>query len=95
MHTVAIAPNSRVFLGTQVVVAKQPWLPPRIRLHLRTDADCGVILDFGNTDNLRFLISALQTLLDNCHDAEQINHRASLPPGLNDGSLIRRGFSHR
>lgn len=79
MHTIVIAPGSRVLLSTQLVVAEQPWPAPRIRLQLRTDTDSGVILDFGDLDGLRFLASATRALLTNYRATQRLARRVSRP----------------
>ncbi len=79
MHTITIAPGSRVLLGTPLVVPEEPWPAPRIRLQLRTDTDCGVILDFGDIDSLRFLVSALRTLLADYRATQRLGRRLSRP----------------
>ena len=79
MHTITIDPASRVLLSTQLVVADQPWVAPRIRLQLRTDTDSGVVLDFGDAKSLQLLASATRTLLAN-YRATQRRPRAISRP---------------
>lgn len=79
MHTIVIAPGSRVLLSTQLIVAEQPWPAPRLRLQIRTDTDRGVILDFGDLDGLRFLASATRALLTSYRATQRLGRRVSRP----------------
>ena len=62
MHLITVTPATRLLLGSQLVVTDDPFLPPRLRLQLRTNLDSGVILDL-DVDSLRFLSASLRTLL--------------------------------
>ncbi len=70
MHVITVSPASRLSLGSQVVVPGDPFTCPRLRLHLRTDLDRGVILDL-DPDALRFLAATTRTMLASYQAAER------------------------
>jgi hypothetical protein len=65
VHTITVDPGSRILLSTQLVVTDEPWEAPRLRLHIRTDSDAGVVLDFRDPDGLQLLASATRALVAN------------------------------
>lgn len=76
MHLITVTPGARLLLGSQVVVPDDPFADPRLRLHLRTDLESGVILDL-DPEALRFLSSTLRNMLDSYRDAERSLRRTA------------------
>lgn len=70
MHVITVTPDSRLLLGSQVAVPDDPFADPRLRLHIRTDLENGVILDLDPTA-LRFLAATLRAMLASYRDAER------------------------
>lgn len=78
MHVITVTPDSRLLLGSQVVVADDPFVAPRLRVHLRTDLESGVVLDLDPAA-LRFLAATLRSMLSSYRDAERSLRQTSPP----------------
>jgi hypothetical protein len=70
VHTITVSPAARLLLSSQVMVSGDPFTAPRLRLHLRTDLEHGVILDL-DPEAFRFLASSLRQMLSGYQAAER------------------------
>ena len=68
MYRIAVRRHARLLLGSQVVVADNPFVD--LRLHLRTDLEGGVVLDLDPAA-LRFLATALRNMRASYRNAKR------------------------